>query len=176
MTTSDAWSSEFRAVFNRGVAAWKAGRKSAATMFPPEDLKFLDSIGYTAQEMFDFVDDLQRYGEPDLDTALAVAAIRRRYFLEVQGGKRTGQLASMDDLPPKPAAVDGIPWLPRIIAKARIKLRGEMPDDLMYGCGGDREFLGRVRMSMPEFLQSAWDAGDDDRRIIEAVKRAAGRA
>ena len=35
--------------------------------------------------------------------------------------------------------IDGIAWLPRILVKARLKLRGEMPADLMYGCGGDRQ-------------------------------------
>jgi hypothetical protein len=90
------------------------------------------------------------------------------------GGKSTGRVASMEDLPAKTDAVDGIEWLPRIIEKARLKLRGEMPDDLMYGCGGDRPFLRRMRMSLPDFLKLVWEAGDDDRRIVDAVKRSAG--
>jgi hypothetical protein len=59
---------------------------------------------------------------------------------------------------------------------ARIKLAGEMPDDLMYGCGGDRDFLARSNLTLPQFLQLVWDAGNDDRRIIDTVKKAAGRA
>lgn len=173
MTTQD-WTVQFRETYDRGVAAWKEGRTSAADMFGPDDVKFLASIGCTAQELFDFVDDFQRYGEPDFDTAQAVAAIRRDYWLNELRGKSTGRVASMDDLPAKTAEAGGLAWLPRIIEKARLKLRGEMPDDLMYGCGGDREFLARVRMTQPQFLQLVWDCGTDDRRIIETVRKCAG--
>ena len=47
-----------------------------------------------------------------------------------------------------------------------------MPDDLMYGCGGDRQFLAGIHMTLPEFLTLVRDSGTDDRRIIDAVKRA----
>jgi len=60
------------------------------------------------------------------------------------------------------------------VVKARIKLRGEMDPDLMYGCGGDRPFLRRHHMTLPQFLQLVWDKGDDDRAIVDAVKQAAG--
>jgi len=167
------WKEQFAAVYQRGVAAWKQGRRTAATMFQKEDVVLLAGIGCTAQELFDFVDDGQRYGEPDYNTALAVAEIRRQYFLEVLRGRASGRTIRMDDLPAKSAEVDGIAWLPRLIEKARAKLRGEMPDDLMYGCGGDRAFFQRVHMTAPEFLKLTWASGADDRRIIETVKQAA---
>ena len=169
------WPAEFRGIYDRGVAAWKAGRKSARAMFGAEDVSFLATIGCTAQELFDFVDDAQRYGEPDFATAVAVAAIRRDYFLEVLQGQPTGHTVDMEQLPAKAAQVDGIAWLPRIIAKARAKLRGEMPPDLMYDCGGDRDFFERMKMSAPAFLTLVWESGDDERRIIDAVKKSAGR-
>jgi hypothetical protein len=90
------------------------------------------------------------------------------------GGKPSGRVASMDDLPRKTDALEGIEWLPRIIAKARLKLRGQMPSDLMYGCGGDRAFLRRLRMTLPDFLKLVWECGDDQRQVIETVKRSAG--
>src|SRR5688572_9493137 len=169
----DDWKLEFRKVWDRGVAAWKAGRRSARTMFEAPDVAFLASIGCTAQELFDFVDDSLEYGDFDFETVLAVTAIRRAYFLEVMGGKPTGHCVPMNELPAKATKVDGIPWLPRLIAKARIKLRGEMDPDLMYGCAGDRPFLRDHNMTLPQFLQLVWDKGDDDRAIIDAVKRAA---
>jgi hypothetical protein len=172
----DDWQSRFRKVFDRGVVAWKQERKSAATMFDRDDIRFLETIGCTAQELFDFVDDLQRYGEPDFQAALEVAALRRDYFLSVLKGRSTGRTVSMDTLPEKAAEVDGIAWLPRIIEKARLKLQGEMPADLMYGCGGDRQFLQSVNMTLPQFLKLTWDSGSDDRKIIDAVKKCAGRA
>jgi hypothetical protein len=171
MSTND-WQTELRRVYDRGIAAWKEGRKSPGGMFAREDAAFLATIGCTAQEMFDFVDDARRYGEPDFATTLAVTALRRDYFLNVLKGKPAGHLLSMDRLPAKVAEVDGIAWLPRIIEKARWKLRGEMPADLMYGCGGDRAFLDSVKMDLPEFLQLVRDCGDDNRRIIDAVKKA----
>jgi hypothetical protein len=170
-----SWEQQFRQVYARGVAAWHAGQQSPGDMFSREDTVFLKSIGCTAQELFDFVDDGQRYGEPDFDTTLAVAAIRRDYFLNVLQGQSTGRTVLMDNLPAKTAEVDGIAWLPRLIVKARVKLRGEMPDDLMYGCAGDRPFLRQMNMDLPGFLKLVWQSGDDDRRIIDAVKKAAGR-
>ncbi|MEI9898322.1 MAG: DUF5069 domain-containing protein [Chthoniobacter sp.] len=170
----DDWKLEFRKVWERGVAAWKAGRKSARTMFAPADVAFLASLGCTAQELFDFVDDALGCGDLDFETVLAVTAIRRKYFLEVMQGKPTGRVVPTSALPAKSAQVDGIAWLPRLIAKARIKLRGELNPDLMYGCGGDRPFLRQHRMTLPQFLQLVWDRGDDDRVIVDAVKKAAG--
>jgi Domain of unknown function (DUF5069) len=169
---NDDWQMKFRSVWDRGVAAWKMGRKSAEKMFEPADVAFLTSVGCTAQELFDFVDDSLRYGDFDGETALAVTAIRRKYFLEVMHGQPTGRMVSMKELPAKSAEVDGIAWLPRLIVKARIKLRGELNPDLMYGCAGDRPFLRSRNMTLPEFLQLVWDRGDDDRAIVEAVKRA----
>jgi len=174
MMNEDDWKLEFRKVWDRGVAAWKAGRKSAKTMFAPADVEFLASIGCTAQELFDFVDDSLGWDDLDYETVLEVTAVRRAYFLEVMLGQPTGKVVPMKTLPAKSAAVDGISWLPRLIAKARIKLRGEMEPDLMYGCGGDRPFLRRHRMTLPHFLQLVWDKGDDDRAIVDTVKTAAG--
>ena len=169
------WQTQFRAVWDRGVAAWKAGRRAPQSMFNAEDARFLQSVGCTTQELFDFVDDGQGYGEPDFATTLAVTAIRRDYFLNVMKGKPTGRTIDMADLPAKAAQVDGIAWLPRLIEKARAKLRGEMPADLMYGCGGDRPFLREMNTNLPDFLQLVWDAGDDTRRIIDTVKESAGK-
>ncbi len=172
----DQWEARLREIWDRGVAAWDAGRRSPATLVAPDDAAFLASIGCTAQEWFDFVDDHQRYGEPDFETTRDVTAIRRDYFLNVLGGAPAKRRATMESLPPKSAAVDGIAWLPRLIVKARLKLRGEMPDELMYGCAGDRPFLREMNLTLARFLELVRAHGDHDRAIIDAVKRAAGRA
>jgi len=173
MSTND-WQKQFRQVYDRGVSAWREGRRSPDRMFDSTDAAFLSSIGCTAQELFDFVDDELRYGDFDFATTLAVTAIRRDYFLNVMKGKATGRTVTMASLPAKTAAVDGIAWLPRLIVKARAKLCGEMPADLMYGCAGDRPFLRERKMDLPSFLKLVWDSGEDDRRIIDAVKKSAG--
>ena len=169
------WQTEFRKIYDAGIAAWQDGRRKPQTMFTTADTAFLATIGCTAQELFDFVDDGQRYGEPDFATTLAVTFLRRDYFLNVLNGRPTGQAVTMDSLPAKTAEVDGIAWLPRLIVKARAKLRGEMPADLMYGCGGDRSFFHQMNLEAPGFLKLVWESGDDDRRIINAVKKSAGR-
>lgn len=169
------WKSEFQNVWDRAVTAWKAGRRSARTMFSAEDANFLATLGCTPQELFDFVDDSLCCGDFGFDTVLAVTEIRYRYFRDVMNSQPTGRIVPMSELPAKSAEVDGIAWLPRLIVKARIKLRGEMDPDLMYGCAGDRPFLRSHRMTLPDFLQLVWDKGDDDRAIVDAVKAAAGK-
>ena len=173
--SNPTWETEFRAVYDRGIAAWKSGRRNAATMFSSEDIRFLATIGCSAQELFDFVDDFLVYGEPDFETTRAVQSIRRDYFLNVLHGKSTGRVASMESLPTKGASVEGIPWLPRVIEKARLKLRGEMPPELMYGCGGDRMFFSKVKLTLPQFLEVVRDAGPDNPRIIAKVVEASKR-
>jgi hypothetical protein len=129
---SHDWSTEFRRVYEAANARYLAGERQPAKLFNPQETKFLASIGCSAQELFDFIDDRHRYGEPSFE---------------------------------------GIEWLPRLIPKARAKLRGEMPPDLMYGCGGDRPFLRGMNMDLPEFLHAVWRFGDDDRKIIDYVKK-----
>lgn len=63
-------------------------------------------------------------------------------------------------------------WLPRIIAKA--KLRGEMPSDLMYGCGADRPFLRSIGMEPDAFLRLVWQAWDDEETILKTVNNSVG--
>jgi hypothetical protein len=76
----------------------------------------------------------------------------------------------MDDLPPKDAEVEGIAWLPRLIPKAEAKLRGEMPPDLMYGCGGDRKFFKTHHVDAADFLQKVWDTSGNQADIVAWIK------
>jgi len=39
----------------------------------------------------------------------------------------------LNEFPAKTDEVEGIAWLPRLITKARAKLAGNLPADLMYG-------------------------------------------
>ena len=168
---SYSWATEFCGLFQRCVQRHQAGETSFTNWFGDADRSFLGSIGYTEQEFFDFVDDHCRYGgDPSMETALLVAAVRRDYFTVVQHGKRSGKIVAPSELPPKPAAMDGIPWLPRVIVKARAKLRGEMDPDTMFGCGGDRQFFSTHDIHPADFLRVVWAADDDDQRILNYVK------
>ena len=167
------WAKTFGDHFADALDAYRGGKRSAEAMFTPAACEFLKSIGATAQEVFDFVEDTFHGGEPGAETALLVTAARRDYFLVVQKGKHSPHRIDMDALPSKGAELAGIEWLPRIIEKAKAKLRGEMPPDLMYCCGGDRAFLREHNIQPADFLREAWAAGDDHQRIVDYVRQAA---
>ena len=170
LMTDTAWTEKLNQVFQRGIRAWKAGKRNPASMFDPDDQAFLAGIGCTTQEMFDFVDDHLDWGEPSFETVHAIQQVRQEFFLKEMRGQTSGKIASMSDLPSKSQAIDGFVWLPRMMAKARLKLRGEMPDDLMYGCGGDRAFCEREKVDLAKFLKLVWESGDNDQLIVAAVK------
>lgn len=169
------WSTRFREVFDNAVRSFRSGNHKPATLFGDSEKAFLASIGCTAQELFDFVEDSARWNEPSFEQVLLITAARRDYFLVVQKGKLSDKVVDMESLPAKNAKVANIEWLPRIIVKARAKLRGEMPPELMYGCGGDRPFLQSVNIDLADFLRVVWAAGDDDEKIIQYVLTTSGR-
>ncbi len=95
-----------------------------------------------------------------MSDALLVAALRRSYLLREQGGVRSAHELVATDLPAKTDELEGVAWLPRILAKARAKLRGELNPEMMYGCGGDRRFLGGYGISVADFLEFVWHHED----------------
>jgi hypothetical protein len=166
------WDSYYVELFDACVDEYDAGNKDFPTWFSDEDIEFLDSIGHTQREFFDFVEDNVTSGGdgPTGTTALLVAAVRRDYFRVVQKTIPSTNVVPASSLPPKTAELAGLVWLPRIIAKARAKLKGELDDDTMYCCGGDRAFLTRQNIHPADFLRAVWAAGDDDQKIIDFIK------
>ncbi|CAN5147350.1 hypothetical protein BH23VER1_BH23VER1_34090 [soil metagenome] len=165
------WESTFTELFHRCIAKLKAGNSDFESHYTGEDREFLKSIGYKTREFFDFVEDYCDFADPSIESAILTASARRDYLDVVQGGKTSSRQLSADDLPPKDASLDGIPWLPRIIAKARAKLRGELHPDMMFGCGGDRQFLRTHDIHPADFLRAVWAAGDDDQKILDYIRR-----
>ncbi|MCY4614142.1 MAG: DUF5069 domain-containing protein [Nitrospira sp.] len=174
-TTEDPqnWLSQLRKLYDRAVHRFEEGHRGPETVIGREALAFLDSIGTSAQELYDFVEDWVEDGEPGFDAVAAMTDVRRTYFLTVQEGKPSDTVIPSASLPSGYAELGGYRWLPRIIAKARAKLRGELAPDIMFGCGADRPFLRSVNMEPAEFLNTVWDAGADDRLILAAVKKKA---
>lgn len=72
--------------------------------------------------------------------------------------------------PVKLETLAGYVWLPRILVKARGKLRGELDPNTMFCCGGDRKFLREHDIAPADFLRAVWSAGDDDSKVIDFVK------
>lgn len=165
------WNDQFLALFDRCVAAYKDGNTNFETYYTPEDLTFLSSFGYKPREFFDFVEDFCDEGEPSPSTALLVAAARRDYFLTVQDGGSSDKVLTRDDIPGFGDELEGMSYFPRIIAKAQAKLRGELDPDLMYSCGGDRNFLSKNGNIHPaDFLRHVWADGDDTAKLAAWVK------
>jgi hypothetical protein len=171
MDSSTNWRDIFSRHFRASVLKYNAGHQKAAGLVDHEASKFLGSIGYAEQEFFDFVEDFAKGGEPTLETALAIAEVRRDYFLREQKSQRSTHEIDMAALPSKDAEVAGIGWLPRLIPKAEAKLRGEMPPDLMYGCGGDRKFFRTNGIEPAEFLRQVWNAHGDNHAVVGWVKK-----
>ena len=163
------WVEAFRTLFENKSTGYKNGVQKVEAMFSKDEEVFLRSIGATSQEIFDFVEDWCDDGVPDPETALALTKIRRDYFFQEQQGQFSKEPTSEDEFPSRSASLAGLEWFPRIIAKARAKLRGELPTDLMYSCGGDRRFLNTVKVSPVEFLETVREAGDDVDRIVKFV-------
>ena len=166
-------------VWKNAVRRYKAEKPNGPDFFKAEELAFLAGIGLTGQEMFDYAEDYSRGGDPDFANVAAVTDIRRSYFLEVQKGKPTGKTMNMATLPPKDAEVNGIKWLPRLIVKARAKLAGELDPDIMYGCGGDRNFFRTCDVHPAEFLRVVQNHPRSDAPIVawlEKRRNAAAKA
>jgi hypothetical protein len=164
------WDNTFSELYNRCVERYRSGDTDYTGYYSDEDLAFLTSIGYQPREFFDFVEDYADGGEPSPTTAVMVASVRRDYLRTIMKGELSSHVIDPASLPGKTEAVDGIVWLPRILVKARGKLRGELDPNTMFCCGGDRKFLREHDIAPADFLRALWAAGDDDARVIEYVK------
>jgi Domain of unknown function (DUF5069) len=159
----------FRMVYDRAAARYAQGGATAATLGSPTDIAFLAANGITAQHLFDYIEDFANHGEPNFEQALGIELVRRDYFINAQLSRPSTTVLDPATLPAKSASVRGIEWLPRLLPKARAKLRGELPASLMYGCGGDRAFFKAHDILPHEFLNLVWRAGEDEAPIIEWV-------
>jgi len=168
--------SQFRALYDAAVARYASGQRGADALFSPAEKAWLAANGLAPQHLYDYAEDHHGYGEPGCDHALAIELVRRDYFLNVQGGQPSGRVLDDATLPEKSAAVQGIAWLPRLLPKARAKLRGELPPSLMFGCGGDRRFFKTHDILPAEFLALVWRHGDDDAAIVAWVARRSAAA
>ncbi|WP_269541869.1 DUF5069 domain-containing protein [Cerasicoccus fimbriatus] len=163
-------------LWQKAVDQYAAGQRDSATYFTREEAQWLADNGVTPQEIYDFAEDYNSVGDPDFNTFAMITDVRRSYFKNQLKGQRSGKQIDPAELPAKDAEADGFVWLPRIIAKARAKLKGELDNDTMYSCGGDRKFLQRHDIHPAQFLKVVADHFDDDSAIVAWVKRHTGKA
>ncbi len=165
---------ELHTLYDKAVRLYASGRRGADAFFSPAETAFLAANGLTGQNLYDYAEDETNGGEPGWDKALAIEMVRRDYFLNVQGGKSSGRMLDEAKMPAKTDAVKGIEWLPRLIPKAKAKLRGELPSSLMYCCGGDRRFFQAHDIHPAEFLSLVWRHENNDDAIVDWVARRSG--
>jgi len=148
--------SRLKEIWQKGYDNYQAGGREPGAYLTEEDQEFLNAIGANQQDVYDFTDDYIRYGGPDWETFWSVQSIRFNYFKLVMKSQPGTYIRPNDEYTPKNAELNGIRWLPRIIEKAQHKLRGELNPDVMYECGGDRQFLADHNLHPAEFLQLVW--------------------
>ena len=160
---------KFHALYDKAAGLYAGGQRDAKTFFTADELAWLSSNGLCAQNLYDYAEDQNNHGEPGYDNALAIEAVRRDYFLNIQAGRPSTTPLDDTKLPAKADAIKGIAWLPRLLPKARAKLRGELPASLMYCCGGDRNFFKTHDIQPAEFLSLVWRHERDDAAIVDWV-------
>ncbi|MEM6910402.1 MAG: hypothetical protein AAF555_02365 [Verrucomicrobiota bacterium] len=168
--TNFLWEIHFRALFDRCVARYRGGNRDFLTYYTEEDQAFLRSIGYQPREFFDYVEDYCEDELPSPEAAVLIAAARRDYFRTVQKGLPSQRQMKAEELPARGAELAGIPWLPRIIQKAKNKLRGENDPNIMYSCGGDRQFLRAYDLHPADFLRAVWAYENEEEKLVDFVK------
>ncbi|MEI8294787.1 MAG: hypothetical protein WCG66_12540 [bacterium] len=140
---------ELNQLHDKAAAIYRAGCRNPSQILDPADMAALSKFGVPAQFIYDAVDDLARYGEPDKAVFVELARMRADYFQTKLQGRPPLRVVEESELPPKSAEFEGVAWLPRIIRKAQCFLEGSLSDDIMYGCAGDRAFLKKFHASLP---------------------------
>ena len=163
-------------IWQLAVEQYNSGNRQPETYFKDADLAFLNAIGLGVMDVYDYAEDYCSRDEPDFETFLTICQVRRDYFLNVQESQPSAHTLDPATLPPKTEAVRGIVWLPRILPKALAKLRGELPPEIMYGCGGDRRFFQENNIHPAEFLRQTWACEDAPEKIIDWVEARRGSA
>lgn len=160
----------FKKLYDKSVELYKSGKMDKDSWFDAEELTFISSNGWRVQDFFDYGEDQVHGGEPSYEIAQSIEQARRDYFLHVQNGVPSNQQIEASSLPPKPEELQGIAWLPRIIQKATGKLKGELCEEIMYCCGGDRNFLQTHDIHPAEFLRLVWANMENHQAIVDFVK------
>lgn len=164
------YQARFKRLYDKAVRLYGQGNRDRASYFDADELSFIAANGWRVQDFYDYAEDFVSGEEPSYEIAQSIEQARREYFLHVQDSQASDRRISVADLPAKSEAIDGIEWLPRIVQKAIGKLKGELPDEIMYCCGGDRRFLKTHDLHPSEFLRAVWANLDDLDGVVKFVK------
>lgn len=170
-TTHYDFTQHFRTLYDKAVDLYNKGQRGPETYFDADETAFLRANGISPQHLYDYAEDDIHYGEPGYDRALGVELVRRDYFLNIQDGQASHTVSEAESWPAKTETVRNIAWLPRLLPKARAKLRGELPSSVMYPCGGDRQFFKTHNIQPAEFLSLIWRNLDNDEATLDWVEK-----
>ena len=162
---------DFKKLYDKAVENYKAGNQDASSYFNEDELALIAANGWRVQDFFDYAEDILHHQDPGYEIAQSIEQVRREYFLHVQNGQASEKRTVPSDLPAKTEDIDGIGWLPRIMPKAIGKIKGELDDDIMFCCGGDRHFLQTHDIHPAEFLRVAWQNLENPQGIVDFVKQ-----
>ncbi len=166
-TVHYGWQQRLRELYDKAQVKYSNDNRKVETMFTPREVNVLREFGAKPMELYDYAEDSS---DLDWETALLISAARRDYFIQEQGSVWSNKTLKMEDLPAKTEELEGIVWLPRIIPKAIARLRGELPNELMYCCGGDRKFFRAHDIHPADFLRMVWAAKGKAEKILGYVK------
>ena len=164
---------DYQAQLNRlwdwTVSQYERGNRDpeSYSLYNLSERTFLEEIGMKPGELVDFAEDYLRSGEPDFATVAMIQEVRRAYLEEMQGGNPSSDVIDPNSLPAPDSEAAGIPWLPRIVEKARAKLHGELDPDVMYACPNDRRFLKEHDVHPATFLRKLWETEEDPSALVE---------
>lgn len=167
---SYSYQSTLKQIWEDAVATYRdEDNRDPNTYFDDATLAELASMGLNVMDVYDYAEDYVVRDEPDFETFLMICEARRDYFITEQNAKPSDNRLDPESLPEKTDEVEGIVWLPRLMPKALAKLRGELPPETMYCCGGDRKFFKERDIHPAEFLRATWAYQDDPGRLVEWV-------
>lgn len=164
------WNLRLKETYLRATEAFRNGERNPENLVSTQERKMLDGWGLRPIHLFDHIEDCAGGGDPSFETTLLIFAVRRDFFLYMQEGKWADHPVPEPDLPLRSDELDGIEWLPRIIAKARCFLEGRLCPDVMFYCGGDRAFLRAHDLHPADFLRAVWASHGDDGKISQFVR------
>ena len=156
-------------LWTKAVELYTQGFREADSIFSEHETRFLDSIGITPQEVYDFAEDFVNSGEPDFATFAMIHDIRKAYYHEIQRASRKSERWDISSYPNPVETTEGISYLPRIAKKAWSKLTGELNNDIMYSCANDRAFLKQHDIHPAEFLRKTWETDGDPLRLANWI-------
>lgn len=160
----------FKKLYDKSVELYKSGNTDKSTWFNDSEIEFIKANGWRVQDFFDYGEDQVHGEQPTYEIAQSIEQVRRDYFLHMQNGVPSKNTVEAESLPPKTEELEGIVWLPRIIQKALGKIKGEICEEIMYCCGGDRKFLQTHDIHPAEFLRLVWANEDKPEAIVDFVK------